>query len=202
MISSCRVMAVLALIILPFTFTAVAFAQEGAATPEKLQECKHLGIASNECSDATILDARKSLVERENQIDTISLSSVSYGGQYVVDIYWKPNDISQQNDFDVFFYNSTNKDDPIIASYAITIMKGGIPLASSVRADQIYTRQSYTFDEVGSYTIKIDNINGGEEGVQIPIQVTPEFPMVPVAILGLSVASIIVVSRFNHFSAK
>jgi len=34
----------------------------------------------------------------------------------------------------------------------------------------------YAFNSTGSYAIKIGNINDSGEGVEFPIQVTPEFP--------------------------
>jgi hypothetical protein len=52
-------------------------------------------------------------------------------------------------------------------------------LSNTHREGQTAAQQRYTFDEQGSYRLRIENINGSgtEDGIDIPIQVTPEFPI-------------------------
>jgi hypothetical protein len=64
------------------------------------------------------------------------------------------------------------------ATCDIILCKGDQHLGESHRADQKASEQSLTFDEQGSYTLRIENINDSGENnssISIPIQVTPEF---------------------------
>jgi hypothetical protein len=65
------------------------------------------------------------------------------------------------------------------ATYDLMLYKGTTHLAETHRASQTAREQKYSFSEPGSYTLRIDNINnnGESDQVNIPIQVTPEFPM-------------------------
>ena len=51
--------------------------------------------------------------------------------------------------------------------------------------------QNYTFQDEGSYALRIENINGSAEndGISIPIQVTPEFPLSVLVLIAVTLPS-------------
>ncbi|MGI0039111.1 MAG: hypothetical protein ACREAO_04775, partial [Nitrososphaera sp.] len=62
--------------------------------------------------------------------------------------------------------------------------------------------QHYTFDEQGSYTLRIENIDGSgkSEAVEIPMQVTPEFPLGAFGIAAVALGTALAAgrSRLSH----
>jgi hypothetical protein len=59
--------------------------------------------------------------------------------------------------------------------------------------------QHYTFDEEGSYTLRIENINGsgGSEAVEIPMQVTPEFPLGVFGAAAAALGTMVIAGRWR-----
>jgi hypothetical protein len=77
--------------------------------------------------------------------------------------------------------------------YDFSIYRGGD--REVLRRDQTATRQEFTFDEPGSYEIRIDDIEGLGERVAIPIQVTPEFPLGVLALAAALGAAVLAARR-------
>jgi hypothetical protein len=127
------------------------------------------------------------------------LQGTSSSGKFKVQVNWTSNDIGQDNTFDLKFIDATSGDEISNSKYSIMLFKGEEHLNESHREDQTAAQQTYTFDEVGSYTLRIENINGSgaEDGIDIPMQVTPEFPPVVMTVLLMVAmsASIIFASR-------
>jgi hypothetical protein len=80
------------------------------------------------------------------------------------------------------------------ATCDIMLCKGYQYLDETHRADQKASEQSLTFDEQGSYTLRIENINDSSENnsISIPIQVTPEFPLGILVMMAAAFASTVI----------
>jgi predicted secreted protein with PEFG-CTERM motif len=95
------------------------------------------------------------------------------------------------------FFDAGTGDEIANPSYSIMLFKGGQHLNESHREGQTAAQQTYTFDEVGSYILRIENINGSgvEDGIEIPMQVTPEFPSVVMMLLIMAAMSTIILTN-------
>lgn len=114
--------------------------------------------------------------------EAIILEGKSTTGKFVVHINWSSNDIGEENAFSIEITDDAGN--KLEAAYDIMFYKDGTHLDDTHRAEQTAAEQHYTFDEPGNYTLRIENINGESEAVDIPIQVTPEFPAGALALLG------------------
>jgi hypothetical protein len=63
--------------------------------------------------------------------------------------------------------------------------------------DQTATEQRFSFEQAGSYTIRIDDIDGLGEGASFPIQVTPEFPAGIIGAVAGLMGAIAILARRN-----
>jgi hypothetical protein len=108
---------------------------------------------------------------------SIRLNGTSTGGKFQVEVNWTSADIGSENTFFIKMRDAGGQELKG-ATYDVMLLKGDQLLAKT-RSNQTAMEQKYSFDAVGSYTLKIENINGsGEnENINIPIQVTPEFPI-------------------------
>jgi len=113
----------------------------------------------------------------------------------MVEITWMPEDIGSANVFDLHFIEPETGEEIEGVVYDISIYNGGD--REILRRDQTATRQEFTFDKPGSYTIRIDNIEGLGERVAIPIQVTPEFPTQTVALVVVALGAVVIAARRN-----
>jgi hypothetical protein len=105
--------------------------------------------------------------------EQIRLEALTDQGTFRVEIMWTPNDIGSANTFDIRFIDPDTDSEIEDVKYDISISREGRP--DFQRLDQISTFQEFSFEEQGSYEIRIGNIEDLGEGVTIPIQVTPEF---------------------------
>jgi len=103
----------------------------------------------------------------------IRLEAVSDQGTFRVEITWTPNNIGSPNTFDIHFIDPDTGSEIEDIKYDISIYSGD--RAEIRRLDQMSTFQEFSFEEEGSYEIRIEDIEDLGEGVTIPIQVTPEF---------------------------
>ena len=85
------------------------------------------------------------------------------------------------------------------ATYDIVLLKDGEHLDDTHRTNQTATDQHYTFEEQGSYMLRIENIDGsGEsEAVEIPMQVTPEFPLGAFGIAAAALGTMVAAGRWR-----
>lgn len=111
----------------------------------------------------------------------IVLEAASDQGTFTVEITWTPDDLGDENAFDIRFIEPETGVEIEEVIYDFSIFRAGD--REVVRRDQMVTRQEFTFDEQGPYEIRIDNIEGLGEGVSVPIQVTPEFPAGALAVV-------------------
>ncbi len=105
--------------------------------------------------------------------EQIRLEAVSDQGTFKVEIMWTSNDIGSPNNFEIYFVDPDTDSEIEGVKYDISIYRDARPEIQ--RLDQTSIFQQFFFEEVGSYEIRIDDIEDLGERVIIPIQVTPEF---------------------------
>lgn len=127
--------------------------------------------------------------------EQIVLEAKSDQGTFTVRVTWTPNNIGSANAFDIRFIEPETGEEIEDATYDISIYRDGD--REVLRRDQTATRQEFTFDQPGSYTIMIDNIEGLGERVEIPIQVTPEFPAGALALIAVAFGIVAIIARCN-----
>jgi hypothetical protein len=103
----------------------------------------------------------------------IRLEALSDQGTFRVEITWTPTNIGSPNRFDICFIEPDTGSEIEDIKYDISIYSDDKPEIR--RLDQVSTFQEFSFEEEGSYEIRIEDIEDLGEGVTIPIQVTPEF---------------------------
>jgi hypothetical protein len=124
-----------------------------------------------------------------------ALSATSDQGTFTVEIRWTQDKVGSANTFDIHFIEPETGEQIEDVKYDFSIYMGDF--REVVRRDQTLTRQEFTFDQVGSYMIRIDNIEGLDEKASIPIQVTPEFPLGAIAIVSVAISLFAIIARRN-----
>ncbi len=127
--------------------------------------------------------------------EQITLQAASDQGTFMVEIKWTQDDIGSANSFDIRFIEPETGEEIEDVTYDFSIYKGSD--REILRHDQTATQQEFTFDEPGSYVIRIDDIEGLGEKVSIPIQVTPEFPLGAVATVAAALGVAALIARRN-----
>jgi hypothetical protein len=107
--------------------------------------------------------------------EQIRLEAVTNQGTFKVEIMWMSNDIGSANMFEIHFIDPDTGSEIEDIKYDISIYRNDKPEIQ--RLDQTSTFQQFFFVEVGSYEMRIDDIEGLGEGAIVPIQVTPEFQL-------------------------
>lgn len=107
--------------------------------------------------------------------EQIRLEAVTDQGTFKVEITWIPNDIGSANMFEIHFVDPDTGSEIEDIKYDVSIYRDGRPEIQ--RLDQTSIFQEFFFEEVGSYEIRIDDIEDLGERATIPIQVTPEFQL-------------------------
>lgn len=124
--------------------------------------------------------------------EQIKLEAVSDQGTFKVEIMWTSNDIGSANNFEIYFVDPDTGSEIEDAMYDISIYRDARPEIQ--RFNQTSTFQEFFFEEVGSYEIRIDNIEDLGERAIIPIQVTPEFQLKVFVFAAAAALSIAVLS--------
>ena len=107
--------------------------------------------------------------------EQIRLEAVSDQGTFKVEIMWASNDIGSANNFEIYFVDPDTESEIEGVKYDISIYRDDRP--ETQRLDQISIFQEFFFEEVGSYEMRIDDIEDLGERAIVPIQVTPEFQL-------------------------
>jgi hypothetical protein len=128
--------------------------------------------------------------------EQIVLEAASDQGTFMVEITWTSDDVGSKNTFDMRFVEPETREEIENVVYDFSIYRGGD--REVLRRDQTATRQEFTFDTAGSYVIRIDNIDRLDENAQIPIQVTPEFPLGAIATIATALGAAAVLARRNN----
>ena len=127
--------------------------------------------------------------------EQITLEAASDQDTFTVEITWTPDDIGSANAFDIRFIEPETGEEIEDVVYDFSIHRGGD--REILRRDQTATRQEFTFDEPGSYEIRIDDIEGLGEGAELPVRVTPEFPTGALAAIAAALGAGVVAAWRN-----
>jgi hypothetical protein len=107
--------------------------------------------------------------------EQIRLEAVTDQGTFKVEIMWISNDIGSANMFEIHFVDPDTGSEIQDIKYDISIYRDDEPEIQ--RLDQTSIFQEFFFEEMGSYEMRIDDIEGLGERAIVPIQVTPEFQL-------------------------
>jgi len=130
--------------------------------------------------------------------EQLKLEAVSDHGAFLVKITWTPDDIGKANTFDIRFIDPETGREIEDITYDISLYNGA--KLEVQRMDQASMQQEFSFSNSGPYTIRISSIDGLAENVSIPIQVTPEFPTVILAVAATIIGAMILFTRRNSNS--
>ncbi len=133
--------------------------------------------------------------------EQIYLETTSDQSTFKLEIYWTPADIESENTFVIKFIDPDTGKEIEDVKYDILLYREGNERPELRRVDQISTVQKLRFSEPGSYMVKIQNIEGLGENAILPIQVTPEFPAGPLAVMGAAISAFVVarLKRWQQF---
>ena len=123
------------------------------------------------------------------------LEAVTDQGTFKVRIIWTSNATGGANMFEIHFMDSDTDSEIEDIKYDISIYRDDRPEIQ--RLDQVSIFQEFFFEEVGSYQIRIDNIDDLGEGATVPIQVTPEFQHEMFVLSAVAVGIVMLVARAN-----
>lgn len=144
-------------------------------------------IGSNQYANADFVAVVKP-TEKPRQTFPIRLSSVSNesgvtkDGRYFVDITWVPLDLTTQeeSEFIITIYDKNTLSPIPQAGYDFVILQNNNEVfrhSGIARAGGDFVNFKFSESNVGQNTLRIENIDKSSEYVDIPISVTPEFPL-------------------------
>lgn len=123
-----------------------------------------------------LLAAQTASAQQQQQPPPIMLEALSDQGTFRVEVAWTPADIGADNTFGIRFIEPETNIELEDIRYDILLFRGDNTVQQLRRIDQTSLQQKFRFEEPGTYRIMINNIDGLDESVTIPIEVTPEFP--------------------------
>lgn len=126
----------------------------------------------------------------------VSMNGFSRDRSYIVYQSWQPNGTGA-NIFFIFIDDSATSARLKDVEYDIALHRDGQLVASSERSGQTTTRQFYSFEDQGQYTVRISNFEGSGEFIDFSIQVTPEFPLHIFAVVAAMFVGIVALQRFR-----
>jgi hypothetical protein len=106
----------------------------------------------------------------------ITLEGMSTEGSIVVTVNWTPADIGQPNTFSLVFANPDGS--PTSPIYSVELLQNNQTVPGTLRQEQTSSVQQYTFNQTGSYTLKIHDLQDrrATDVINIPLMVPPESP--------------------------
>jgi hypothetical protein len=146
----------------------------------------------------TLLLAAQTASAQRQQPPPIMLEALSDQGTFRVEVAWTSADIGADNTFGIHFIEPETNIELEDIRYDILLFSGDNTVQQLRRIDQTSLQQKFRFEEPGTYRIMINDIDGLDESVTIPIKVTPEFPA---GAAGLTAATTIG-SAILFFAAK
>jgi hypothetical protein len=127
--------------------------------------------------------------------EQIGLEAVTDQGTFKVEIIWISNDIGSANTFEIHFVDPDTGREIEDIKYDISIYRDDKPEIQ--RLDQTSIFQEFFFEEVGSYEMRIDDIEDLGERAIVPIQVTPEFQLKVFVLFAAAVGIAMLAARAN-----
>ena len=107
----------------------------------------------------------------------ITLEGISTEGSIVVTVNWTPAaDIGQPNTFSFIFTDLEGN--PISPIYSIELLQNNQTVPGTLRQEQTSPVQEYTFNQTGSYTLNIHDMQDrrATDVINIPLQVNATTP--------------------------
>jgi hypothetical protein len=132
-----------------------------------------LGMMTTPLLAAQIASAQQ---QQQQPPPPIMLEALSNQGTFRVEMAWTPADIGADNTFGIRFIEPETNIELEDIRYDILLSRGDNTVQQLRRVDQTSLQQKFRFEEPGTYRIMINHIDGLDETVTIPIEVTPEFP--------------------------
>ena len=132
-----------------------------------------LGMMTTPLLAAQIASAQQ---QQQQPPPPIMLEALSNQGTFRVEMAWTPADIGADNTFGIRFIEPETNIELEDIRYDILLFRGDNTVQQLRRVDQTSLQQKFRFEEPGTYRIMINDIDGLDETVTIPIEVTPEFP--------------------------
>jgi hypothetical protein len=129
--------------------------------------------------------------------EQIRLEAISDQSTFRVEITWTPANIGNPNRFDIRFIDPDTSGEIEDIKYDISIYSDDDGKPEMRSLDQMSTFQEFSFEEQGSYEIRIDDIDDLDEGVRIPIQVTPEFRLDLFLFSAAALGAAVIAARHN-----
>jgi len=114
-----------------------------------------------------------SVVQLVSAQEQTRLEAITDQGTFKVQIIWTSNAIGSANTFEVHFFDPDTGNEIEDVKYDISVYRED--KLEIQRPDQVSVFQEIFFEDVGSYEIRIDDVEDLGERTSIPIQVTPEF---------------------------
>jgi len=115
-------------------------------------------------------------------------------GSYDVDVTWFPGIIEPgESEFVFTFYQKGTKTPVKNVDYNFVLIKNGTEILKKegfTKSGGTFEKYNFAENEIGELTIRIENIAGTSDFIEIPLVVTPEFPMV-FLILIISLGSLV-----------
>jgi hypothetical protein len=134
-----------------------------------------LVLASLGMTTTTLLLAAQT-ASAQQQPPPIMLEALSDQGTFRVEVAWTSADIGADNTFGIRFIEPETNIELEDIRYDILLFREDNTVQQLRRIDQTSLQQKFRFEEPGTYRIMINDIDGLDETVTIPIKVTPEFP--------------------------
>ncbi|HEX2107008.1 MAG TPA: hypothetical protein VHF28_04680 [Nitrososphaera sp.] len=130
--------------------------------------------------------------------EQIRLEGLTDKGTFKIQLFWTSNEVGSPNVFEVRFIDPATGNEIEHVKYDISIYNQG--KLEIERSDQISTFQEFYFEDVGSYEVRIDDVEDLGERVAIPIQVTAEFgtSMFVLILAGTGVGMLVVWRNSNN----
>lgn len=157
-----------------------------------------LVLAALGMTTTLMLAAQTASAQQQPQPPPIMLEALSDQGTFRVEVAWTSADIGADNTFGIHFIEPETNIELEDIRYDILLFSGDNTVQQLRRIDQTSLQQKFRFEEPGTYRIMINDIDGLDESVTIPIEVTPEFPA---GAAGLTAATTIG-SAILFFAAK
>ncbi len=127
--------------------------------------------------------------------EQIRLEALTDQGTFKIQIIWTSNPIGSVNVFEVHFNDPDTGDEIEDVKYDISIYREG--KLEVHRLDQVSMFQEFSFEDVGSYEIRIDDVEDLGERATIPIRVTPELG-IDVFILAAAALGIVMIPVWQN----
>lgn len=160
-------------------------------------------IEGNSLSDVNFLVV---VNPQDQALFPIKLDSVSdYGakiGKYTIDLTWFPNVLGPgESEFILTFYDKNSGLTVDDVSYDFVIIQNGTEIhRKSGIASSGGTFENFVFveRETGDLTLRVEKIAGTDEYVEIPINVTPEFPLGMSIVLVTIMSLLVIISKTRY----